>query len=194
MKTKELVTLSILSALGAVLMIVEIPYPLVPFLAIDLSDAVVLLAFIIYGWKQAGIVGILKAVIHIIVKSPVGPAAIGQITAFIASMSYVFGMYIFKEKIKFNDVLSAIFTVLTVTAILTVANYLFITPIWFGGLTFLDIKEWVTPESFGLSVGGGYLVAIVAAYVPFNLIKGTIIMATYLIVNRSIGDVLRRSL
>lgn len=187
MNTRELVTVAILSALGAVFMLIEIPYPIIPFLAIDLSDIVVLIAFLIYGWKHAGIVGILKVVVHALFKGPVGPAYIGQITAFVASMSYVFGMFLLKDKLNLKDIASAIGTVLIVTFVLTFANYLFITPIWFGGLTFLDVQAWVTPEAFGLNASGGYLAAIIFAYVPFNLIKGTIIVGIYYAIKKAIG-------
>ena len=191
MNTRELVTVAILSSLGAVLMLIEIPYPLIPFLAIDLSDIVVLIAFTIYGWKHAGIVGVLKVVVHALFKGPVGPAYIGQITAFLASMSYVLGMFILRDKLNMKTLVRAIGTVLVVTFMLTLGNYLFITPIWFGGTTFLDIKDWVTPEAFGLSANGGYLAAIIFAYVPFNLIKGAIIVSAYFVIDRAIGPRLK---
>ncbi|KFZ26669.1 MAG: Riboflavin transporter FmnP [Candidatus Izimaplasma bacterium HR2] len=184
--TKKMVTLGILSALGAILMIIEIPYPFVPFLMLDLSDVVVLVIFAFYGWKEAALVGLLKTIIHALTKGAVGPIFIGQITAFIASMSYVLGMYISANKLNLNRLLSAIVSVMVVTIILTTANYLFITPIWFGGTTFLDIKDWVTPDAFGLNVEGGYLIAILVAYVPFNLLKGAVITSAYFVVYKSI--------
>ncbi len=178
--TRRITTIGILSALGAVLMLIEIPYPFVPFLTFDLSDVVVLVIFFIYGWKEAAVVGILKALVHLLFKGAVGPYAIGQITAFLASMSYVLGMYISTNRLNLNRYVSAGITVAVVTILLTVANYLFITPIWFGGLTFLDVQSWVTPEAFGLNSGGGYLAAIIIAYVPFNLLKGTLITLSFL--------------
>ena len=184
--TKKMVTLGTLSALGAILMIIEIPYPFVPFLMLDLSDVVVLVIFAFYGWKEAALVGLLKTIIHALTKGAVGPIFIGQITAFIASMSYVLGMYISANKLNLNRLLSAIVSVMVVTIILTTANYLFITPIWFGGTTFLDIKDWVTPDAFGLNVEGGYLIAILVAYVPFNLLKGAVITSAYFVVYKSI--------
>ena len=185
--TRKIVTLGILSALGAILMIIEIPYPLVPFLMIDLSDVVVLVIFAFYGWKEAATVGLLKAIIHALTKGAVGPMFIGQITAFIASMSYVFGMYISTNKLNLNRLLSAVVAVMVVTIILTAANYLFITPIWFGETTYLDIKDWVTPGAFEIDIEGGYLLTILIVYVPFNLLKGAVITSVYYMVYRSIS-------
>jgi len=182
-RTKRITTLGILSALGAVLMILEIPYPFLPFLTFDLSDVVVLIIFVRYGWKDAALVGVLKAVVHILFKGAIGPYAIGQITAFIASMSYILGMYLSTNKLNLSRYVGAVLTIFIVTVILTTANYLFITPIWFGGLTFLDVQSWVTPDSFGITVNGGYLVAILIAYIPFNLLKGSLIMGVFIIVD-----------
>lgn len=179
-RTKRITTIGILSALGAVLMLIEIPYPFVPFLTFDLSDVVVLVIFMIYGWKEAAAVGILKALVHLLFKAPVGPAGIGQITAFLASMSYVLGMFVAYRKLKLNRFVSTLITVGVVTVIMTVLNYLFITPIWFGGLTFADVNTWVTPESFGLGISGGYLKAIMMVYIPFNLLKGILITGSFL--------------
>lgn len=185
MQTRKIVTLGVLSALGAVLMMFEIPYPFVPFLRIDLSDVVVLIIFMMYGWKESFIVGVIKAAVHLLVMGPVGPAGIGQITALIASMSYVLGMYITTNKLNLNQIIGALVTILVVTTIMTVGNYLFITPIWFGGLTFLDVQGWVTPAAFGFEgVSGGYLLAILVTYVPFNLLKAAVITSVFIIVER----------
>merc|ERR1711879_269454 len=100
---------------------------------------------------------------------------IGQITAVIASMSYVIGMFSTLKVYKINRYFSAGITVLFVTVVLVIANYLFITPIWFGQLTFLDVRDWVTLEAFGLEGTSGYLGTIIAVYLPFNLIKGLLI-------------------
>ena len=44
--TKSLVLLGVFIALGAILMLIEIPYPPVPFLKFDLSELIVLLTVI----------------------------------------------------------------------------------------------------------------------------------------------------
>lgn len=188
MTTNRIATIGILSALGAVLMLIEIPYPFIPWLTFDISDVVVLVIFVRYGWKDAALVGILKAVVHLLFKGAVGPIAIGQITAFITSMSYVLGMYITTNRLNLNRYLGAGLTVILVTTILTTANYFFITPIYLGGMTYLDVQSWVTPETFGLAAGGGYLTAILIAYVPFNLLKGVLITGSFL----AISEVIKR--
>lgn len=181
--TKKIVTLGILSALGALLMLIQIPYPPVPFLKLEVSDVVVLVVFMLYGWKESFMVGVLKAFVNLLVFGPAGYYAIGQIVAVIASMSYVFGLYLTVNKMKLNKYLGAAITVVIMTIIMVVCNYLFVTPIYVGGLTFLDVRSYINPEAFGLQVSGGYLTAILLVYVPFNLLKGIIITAVFIPVN-----------
>lgn len=184
--TRKLVTLGILSALGTVLMLIEIPYPLVPWLLLDVSDVVVLVVFVLYGWREAALVGALKAFIHILVKFSGTPYAIGEITAVIASMSYVLGMYLTTNKLNLNRLFSAIITVVIVTVTLTTLNYLFITPIYFGAWSFIEFKEWIAPDYLDVAVGKNYLSFIIVAYVPFNIIKGAIVMSVFYVVQKSI--------
>lgn len=188
--TKRIVTLGILSALGAVLMLIQIPYPFVPFLKLDLSDVVVLVVFSMYGWKESLAVGVLKALVNLLVMGPAGYYAIGQVVAIMASMSYVLGMYLTISKFKLNRYLGAGITVVLMTLIMVVANYLFVTPIYVGELTFLDVRDMLTPEAYGFNIQGGYLLAILIVYVPFNLIKGILITGVYI----SISEVLKKAI
>jgi riboflavin transporter FmnP len=183
-RTSNLVLTAVLSALGVVLMLIEIPYPVVPFLKFDLSDIVVLVASFTIGIIPALIIAGLKSIIHSLVMGPVGPAAIGQITAFVAGLTLLAGYRLSRNKmgmIKSLALMSLFFAV-----VMTVLNYLFITPIWFGGLIFLDVKDWVTLEAFGLNSQAGYLETIFIVYFPFNLIKGLLLSVVYFLLNRSL--------
>jgi riboflavin transporter FmnP len=188
--TKRIVTLGILSALGAVLMLIQIPYPFVPFLKLDLSDVVVLVVFSMYGWRESLAVGVLKAVVNLLVMGPAGYYAIGQVVAIMASMSYVLGMYLTINKLKLNKYVGAGITVVLMTLIMVVANYLFVTPIFVGELTFLDVRDYLTPQAYGFNIEGGYLLAILIVYIPFNLIKGILITGVYI----SISEVLKKAI
>lgn len=187
--TKRIVTLGILSALGAVLMFIQIPYPFAPFLKFDISDVVVLVMFSMYGWKESFIVGVLKALVNAMVFGAAGPYFIGQIIAVIASMSYVLGMYLFVTTLRTNKYVGAGLTVLVVTIIMLICNYLFVTPIYTGALTFLDVKDTLTPSTFGINVEGGYLSLILVLYTPFNLIKGIMIMGIFIPINEILKKV-----
>ena len=187
-RVQKISLIGILAGLGAVLMaFIQIPYPPVPFLRIEFSDVVVLLAFLIYGWKEATFVGALKALVNAIVLGPVGPIAIGQISAFMASMGYVLGLYlVLKLLASTPSLLRGGLVVLLVTSLMVVLNYFFVTPIYFGSWTYLGVREWLNLSSFGLSGTGSYLWTIIVVYTPFNILKGIAVMTVYFIVAKAV--------
>ena len=67
------------------------------------------------------------------------------------------------------------------TSILTVCNYLFITPVYFGGLWYKDVADLITLESFipGLPFKLGYGASVAFIYIPFNAIKGLLVLSIY---------------
>lgn len=198
MKTRELVTLAILTALATIIMFIEIPNPIAPFLKLDMSDVVVLVAFLIYGLRGASIVGILKALIHSLIKGPDMYSAIpylGTFVAIFASLVIVYAVWVAREKLKLNNWMTGIVAVASLTVILTVANYLYVTPAYFGWPTvslsevkgmFTGFLNWDTGGAFDPT--RGYLMAVLFAYVPFNLIKGSLIMVIFFGIDKSIGS------
>ncbi|XMB86970.1 Gx transporter family protein [Mycoplasmatota bacterium WC44] len=201
MKTKDLVLISILTALATIIMFIEIPNPIAPFLKLDLSDVVVLVAFAIYGWKGAGLVGVLKALIHALIKGPDMYSAIpylGTFVAIFASLTIVLAFCVSTNRLKLNKIITFGVVVSTLTVVLTVVNYYIVTPAYFGWPTvslaevkgmFTGFLNWDTGGTFDPTKG--YLMAVLFAYVPFNIIKGSIIMGIYYTVERSLANKLK---
>lgn len=197
-KTKKLVLAAMLGAMGMVLNLVEIPYPLAPWLNLDLSEIVVLVAISTLGFIPALFVCICKFFVSILFKGPVGPLAIGQITALIASLSicivyYLLATKIFKGKGLKDYIINMLITMLVFALVMFVVNYLFVTPTylmqkptWFSNMPFdLDINSFNQQYGSNISVPGflgflsGYGQAIFIIYFPFNFIKGIIIGVVY---------------
>ncbi len=191
-EVKKIVTLAALSAIGVVLMVlIEIPYPLAPWLKIEISDIVVLIAFSIYGFKGGLSVAFIKTLADLVFKGMSGPYAIGQITALSASLIYVFLVYILKFDIKNNtkkQILLKIFIMLiSVATTMTIANYLFITPIYSGKFFWFQMKN-------GSSLGydGSYIIAVIITYFPFNIIKASLILLTYSLIGKRILSIFNK--
>ena len=171
--------LAILGALGVVLMsYIQFPYPFAPFLIVEISDFVIILTFLLFGLKEAIIVTLVKTFGDLLYRGPVGPYGVGQITAFIASMTYCFGMWLMKFLINKKNfglkLLGYGSIVLIVTTVMTIANYFLLTPIFLGQFSFLDM----TNDSLaGMTGINSYLLSIIILYVPFNLMKGTMVVS-----------------
>lgn len=196
--TKNLVLLAVLIALGAILMSIEIPYPPAPFLKFDLSELVILLTVEIFGLLPAILVAAFKSLIHVMIFGITTPMSIGTITAFIASATIAI-LYVLTKKYLKGDrfgikALRFIITIAGFSAVLTICNYFFITPIYFGGLWFTDVKDWATLSSFipGLSFDLGYGAAIAFVYIPFNALKGLLVLGVYEIIAPRLIDAIKK--
>ena len=99
-RTRKLVLSAALAALGMILGLLEIPYPFAPWLNLDLSEVVVIMAISMLGFKSALFVCVCKFLVSILFKGPVGPIAIGQITALIASLTICCVYYFLSQNLK----------------------------------------------------------------------------------------------
>ena len=171
--------LAVLGAVGVVLMsYIQFPYPFAPFLIVEISDFVIILTFLLFGLKEAIIVTFVKTFGDLLYRGPVGYYGVGQITAFIASMTYCFGMWLMKFLINKKNfglkLLGYGSVVLIVTTVMTIANYFLLTPIFLGQFSFLDMTNDSLASVTGIN---SYLLSIIILYVPFNLMKGTMVVA-----------------
>lgn len=200
-KTRKLVLSAVLAALGMILGLLEIPYPFAPWLNLDLSEIVVIMSISMLGFKSALFVCICKFIISILFKGPVGPVAIGQITALIASLTICCVYYFLSQNLKLKQewltyIINMFITMLIFAIVLFILNYLFVTPTylmqkptWYSDLPFaLDINSF--NQQYGtniyipdfLSFLSPYGQAIFIIYFPFNFIKGVISAIVYYIV------------
>ena len=202
----RLTTIALLSALGFVLMaFCRFSYPFAPWLMIEISDLVVLIAYAAYGFTGSLTVAVLKTGLDLAIHGLTGIYGIGNITALLTSLLYVLMLFItshvmklFKKGIGFR-ILAYTLIVIVVSVVMTFLNYLFITPTYLtGAFTTCFNSESVQTvmdgfKSMGISQNA-YPLAIIVVYLPFNLLKGIIITAIYeILFNRLIFVILQRS-
>ena len=175
--THKLVLVAMLSALGTLLMYLELPWVFYQFLRIDLSDVVVLVAFVVLGFIEGFLVGFINAFIHFALPISNYSAGIGEVAAFIASASYIIGYYLASNKLNLSVIWSLVCSIVFMTLVMTFLNWLIITPLY-GIVLFGD----VFPSIFT----GAYITGILSVYLPFNLLKGAVIMAVFYMVSRAL--------
>ena len=187
-KTRKLVLSAALAALGMILGLLEIPYPLAPWLNLDLSEIVVIMAISMLGFKSALFVCVCKFFVSILFKGPVGPIAIGQITALIASLTICCVYYYLSRHLKLQKEWQSYAVNMIITMFVS-PTYLTQKPTWYTDLPFvLDINSFNQQYGTNMSVPGflnflsPYGQAIFIIYFPFNFIKGIISAIVYYIV------------
>ena len=186
--TQKIALLGILGALGIVLYVATpIRYPIFPDLQFEFSDIVVLIAFLLFGFREAAFLAAIKAVMHLMVYGPAGPIAIGQISAFIASMVYILGIYLaIKIRIYNKPYFTIPFVVVLIITTMTISNFFIVTPIYFN-MSFLEAMSNVNPGFLGFNIGGGYIVFTLILYVPFNFVKALVIMLVFYVIKNPIN-------
>lgn len=206
-------TLAMLSALGFVLMaFAQFPYPFAPWLKIEISELMTLIAYALYGFPGAIIVAIVKTLLNLAVHGPVG-LGIGDLTAFITSCVFIFGIFLtshlfkwFKKGFGFR-VLSYLVIILIVTFALTLLNAIVITPSYltvygpnahfttcFNEGVIQNVSAFLTGKKDVVYNGGMYLGIICSIYVPFNLMKAAMCCILYeALFNRLIFVFMRKS-
>lgn len=195
---------AILSSLGLLLMMLGkfMPFGALSFLELEPSDSMVVVAYSMFGFWSSLFVGLFKALLHMAIFGPVGlPIPIGEITAFLSSLFYSLTMLVFDKVFHWMDkgiwwrILSYVLSIIVIASILTLLNYLFITPTYlvYGNnfLTFVDVNKGLEDPSSPLygafnsyfgNVSNVYALAIFIAYFPFNLCKGAIVFGIYEVV------------
>lgn len=208
------VRIGFLSALGYVLRRCGQfqPYPLLPFLQLEVSDAVVRVTYSLYGFFASAFVAILKTVLTRVTFGPVGtPIPIGNRTAVFTSLRYSLRLllcdkvrHLFTKKFS-SRVVGYLIVILGVSSRMTFLNWWFITPTYRTfGTQWLDygrIKDSInnlssqvgqTFQQFFGKFNRGYSLSIFLAYFPFNLRKGILVCIAYeAICNRVIFHVLK---
>ena len=206
-------TLAVLSALGFVLMaFVQFPYPFAPWLKIEISELITIIAYALYGFPGGLTVALIKTLLNLAVHGPVG-LGIGDLTAFITSCMFLLGLFLtshvfkwFKKGLLFR-ILSYVVIAAIVTVAMTILNAIVITPSYltvFGPNPHFStcFEEGVIQNTAAYLTGNkdvtyntwSYIGVIASIYAPFNLMKAGICCLLYeLIFNRLIFIFMRKS-
>ncbi len=176
-KVQKMVSVAMLAAIGVVLQFVAFPIiPSLSFLKIDFSDIPVMISMFLFG-PLAGIsTAFIRSVLHLFTTGASPQNLVGDAASFFATTVFTLPMYYFfkrgSDKLS-NKVLGISTGIIALTVFMGVANYLVITPLYL--------------KLFGVSAGQ-FLGMSLAKYVtigiiPFNLIKGAIVSAVFLILH-----------
>ncbi len=189
-KTQKITVIAVLIAITSLMVMIEITYPFLPWLKFDLSELVILIATEALGLVSALIVIVGKTFIQLITGSQ-SPYFIGEITAFVASLTFALCFYFTR---KLNLVVRLVITSCIFTIVMLVLNFFVVTPIFMTktisyqevidlGIT-IDFDK--IDVSFAMDSTKNYLIAIIAMYLPFNLLKSILISTVYLLVHKPI--------
>ncbi|MEK4252895.1 MULTISPECIES: ECF transporter S component [Ureibacillus] len=176
MKLRSFVTIAMLSSISFILMFLNFPLPYFPvFLEIDFSDVPALIAAITMGPVAGILVELIKNILNwLFMGAPTG-VPVGHMANFATGILFIMPVYYVYKRT--NSLKGLIFGLIagtfTMSIGMSILNYVAFLPMYtyFLGMGTFDVKE-----------------TIVLGILPFNIIKGILLMVLVLMLFRTMRN------
>lgn len=173
-KTRELVGVALLAAIGYLLMFLAFPIiPAFPFMKVDFSEITILVSTYLFGPLAGVMTALIRSVLHMITSGE--PAAIiGDTASFIAALSFVLPIfYISKRKQRVKSLILGFGVgTLLMTAVMSVLNLIAIIPLY--------------TKMVGFDIGMSYSQYVIFGVIPFNILKGIIVSLVFMLIHEKL--------
>ncbi|HEY4554488.1 MAG TPA: ECF transporter S component [Bacillaceae bacterium] len=173
LSVKSFVAIGMLSSLSFILMLIKFPIPPFPaWLTVDLSDIPALIAAFLFGPLAAVLVELLKNILDYVMSGSEAGIPIGNMANFLAGITFVLpSYYVYRRiKIKKGMAVSLVAGTLFMAGFMSLLNYVAILP------AYIILLGWDPMSTADLRQ------LVVAAILPFNIIKGLLIAVIFLVV------------
>ena len=212
-KSNSLTNIVAYALIGCIAFVVmKFEFPIMPgigFLKFDFSDVIITIGMFIFGAVPGIIIALIRMILSLIFSGFALPSIVGEIAAFLASMSFSLPFYFFSRNVtpdnrktlreRLMPVVGLIIGVLAMTCILALTNAFILTPVYavtavpnlptinsYGALYHFTEKVYLGQLLHLLSMST-YIFSII---VPFNLLKGVInSVAVYLLFEATIKTI-----
>lgn len=178
MKLQKMVTVGMLAAISALLMLFQFPLPPFPaFLQIDFSDVPALLATVTLGPVAGIAVALLKNIINWFMQgSPTG-VPVGHIANFVTTVLFVLPVYFIQRRMKSKKGLTFGLIVGTITMAI--------------GMSLLNYVAFMPMYNYFLNVpvetGAVLAKSIAVGILPFNIVKGVLLTIVAVVLFKALG-------
>jgi len=189
---KNITVIGILSALGAVLMLIDFPIFVAPsFYKMDLGDLPCLIGALALGPIPALFIQIIKIFLKLLIK-PTSTAFVGEIAAFIFSSAYcISAALVYKlNKTKKGALIALLVASIVEVIVASIINYLFIIDAY-TVLYHIPLDVIIAAGQAIFSVIDNKLSFILLCVAPFNLIKVVIIDIITMFVYKRVSYLLK---
>ncbi|MCD4826462.1 MAG: ECF transporter S component [Acholeplasmataceae bacterium] len=212
LRLKKMLYVVSLAAVSIILSLIEIPwFPPFSFLKIDLSEVAILIALLVLGSKETIMVVLIRTIARRLFRGFDPADLVGEMLAMFASFAIIFAFNMAKSMLKDKSkplmyevsvdrnpltlkdyIIYTLSISIVLTFVLTTINYFFATPLFltlppialsesgrvhFWAFTFIE-------DSFYTS--RSYLTFVLSAYIPFNLVKGSLVTIIFLMLKPKI--------
>ena len=195
--SSNLTNLIAFALIGAIAFVVQkFEFPIIPgvgFLKFDFSDVVITIGTFLFGALAGVLITLIRTLCSLIFGGFALPTIVGQIAAFLASLSFALPFYFLSKKVseenrhslsnRLKPILGLILGILMMTLVLALTNAFILTPVY--ALTSMAkipaISSYQALYNFTVKnyLGGLLHLPSMQTYifgiiVPFNLLKGAV--------------------
>lgn len=143
--------------------------PIVPYMKIDFSDLPILFGMFLLGPIGGIEIALIRSVLYLLISGPSIAQLIGVATSFLATLLFCLPIYYLLRHDQSLTVKHVLLTItaatLSLTIVLSVANWLVITPLYMSVL--------------GMKISLPLSKLVLFGVVPFNLIKGILVGSVF---------------
>lgn len=190
--TLYITRIAILSAMATIIMYFEFLVPFIPpFLKIDFSEVIVLLAALALGPISAVIIELIKNLFHLFSTQSAG---IGELANFLIGISFVVPAAIVYKKMKNKKgaLLSLSIGTLSMTVFASIFNYFILLPLYAMVLHYPT--EAVVQLGTSVNKNITDIKSLIAlGIVPFNLLKGIIVSVLVMVIYKKVSPLLHKT-
>ncbi|WP_283247387.1 ECF transporter S component [Lederbergia citrea] len=172
LNVKSFVAIGMLSSLSFILMLIKFPIPPFPaYLSVDFSDIPALIAALMFGPVAAILVELFKNILDYLTSGSEVGIPIGNMANFLAGILFVLPTYFVYKRLKMKRGLAVSLVVgtLFMAVFMSIINYVAILP------AYTLLLGWPAMETSEMRQ------LVVAAILPFNVIKGIIVTIIFLL-------------
>lgn len=186
LKLQKMTAVAVCAAMGLILQFIAFPIvPMFPFLKVDFSDIPVIINMFIFGPVAGIATAFVRSLLHLTLTGFSVNNLIGDVASFLATTIFTLPVYYLFKKEKHNmanKFFGVSLGIILMTVFMSIANYFVITPLYLAafGLS--------AGQMLGMSLGRYVLVGIV----PFNLIKGVLVSAAFIVLHAKLVPWLSR--
>lgn len=178
LNVKAYVSIGMLSSIAYILMLLNFPLPPFPnFLMIDFSDIPALIAALIFGPIAGVLVELFKNILDYFMTGSATGVPVGHVANFMAGVLFVLPTYYVYNRLKTKKgmTIGLIIGSVVMAVMMSILNYFVFLPAY---TLFLNMPGMSAPEMRTM---------IVTGILPFNMIKGFIIAAVFLLIFSRLG-------
>ena len=193
--TRNIVLIALFGAVSAVLMLFELPLPIIapPFYKMDLSEVPVLIGTFSLGPAAGVVIELIKILLKLVIKSST-TAGIGDLANFLVGCAFVIpaGIIYKRNKTKKSAIIGMLVGILTMVIAGSLMNGFVLLPFYakaFGGMEAIIAAGTAVHSSVD-----SVFTFVALCVAPFNIIKGVVVSILTFLLYKRISPLIKKGL